>query len=133
MSDKRAITTSQAPEVLGPYSQAIRTNHTVYISGQIPINPETGKMLEGSLKQQLYMIFDNIKAICHAADCQMNDIIKLTIFTIDLSQFQLINTVMAEYFSEPFPARSTVEVSKLPKGAPVEIEAILMVPAKNYN
>jgi reactive intermediate/imine deaminase len=124
---KKAIATSQAPSAIGTYSQAVRVNDTVYISGQIPMNPETGQLLDGTFKQQLYMMFDNMKAICEAAGGSMNDIVKTTVFIMDFANFPMLNTVMAEYFSEPYPARSTIGVASLPRNAPVEIEAIMVL------
>lgn len=124
---KKAINTSQAPTAIGTYSQAIRVNDMVFLSGQIPMNPETGQMQEGTFKQQLYTMFDNLKAVCEAAGGSMNDIVKTTVFITDFANFPLLNTVMAEYFSEPYPARSTVGVASLPKNAPVEIEAIMVL------
>ncbi|MFN7098421.1 MAG: RidA family protein [Gammaproteobacteria bacterium] len=122
---KKAIETSQAPAAIGTYSQAIRVNDMVFISGQVPINPETGQVHEGTTKQQLYMMFDNLKAICEAAGGSMNDIVKTTVFITDFANFSLLNSVMAEYFSEPYPARSTVGVASLPRNVPFEIEAIM--------
>lgn len=124
---KKAISTSQAPSAIGTYSQAIRVNDTIYISGQVPMNPETGQLLEGTFKQQLYMMFDNLKAICEAAGGSMNDIVKTTVFITDFANFPLLNSVMAEYFSEPYPARSTVGVASLPRNASCEIEAIMVL------
>lgn len=124
---KKGISTSLAPAAIGTYSQAIRIHDMVYISGQIPVNPETGLVIEGTFKQQLYMVFDNLKAICEAAGGKINDIVKLTVFLTDFAQFPLLNAVMEEYFTEPYPARSTVQVAGLPKNVPVEVEAIMML------
>ncbi|NNM60194.1 MAG: RidA family protein [Legionellales bacterium] len=124
---KKAFTTSQAPQPIGPYSQAIRVNDTVYISGQVPINPETNQVHEGTFKQQLYMMFDNLKAITEAAGGSMNQIVRISLYLIDLSQFALVNEVMAEYFSEPYPARSTIGVASLPKNVPFEVDAIMVL------
>ncbi len=128
---KKAITTSQAPTPIGSYSQAIRVNDTVYISGQVPINPETNQMIEGTFKQQLYMMFDNLKAVCEAAGGSMNQIVRLNLYLTDLSEFAIVNNVMAEYFSEPYPARSTIGVASLPKNAPVEVDGIMVLHQTN--
>lgn len=128
---KKAITTSQAPTPIGSYSQAIRVNDTVYISGQVPINPETNQMIEGTFKQQLYMMFDNLKAVCEAAGGSMNQIVRLNLYLTDLSEFAVVNNVMAEYFSEPYPARSTIGVASLPKNAPVEVDGIMVLHQTN--
>lgn len=124
---KKAVNTSQAPAVIGTYSQAIRTRDMVFISGQIPVYPETGQLLVGTFKQKVYQVFDNIKAICDASGGSLSDIVKLTVFITDFADFAVLNEVMADYFSEPYPARSTIAVAGLPRNVPIEIEAIMVV------
>jgi reactive intermediate/imine deaminase len=121
------IHTDQAPAAIGPYSQAVRVGNTVYLSGQIPLLPETGVMLEGNVEVQARQVFDNMQAVCHAAGGSLSDIARLGIFLTDLADFAAVNAVMAEYFTAPYPARSTVQVSALPRGAQVEVDAILVL------
>lgn len=124
---KKIIDTTQAPAAIGTYSQAVRVGDTVYISGQIPLHPETQQMIEASFRQQLFQVFDNLQAVCTAAGGSLNDIVKLTVYLTDLNEFPIVNTVMAEYFSEPYPARAVLGVASLPKGAPVEMDAIMVL------
>ena len=127
-NETKAINTTLAPAAIGSYSQAVRINETVYLSGQIGINPETpGQLVGPDLKSQLYQVFDNIKAVCEAAGGSMSNIIKLTIYVIDLEEFPLINDVMSRYFNAPYPARATVQVSRLPKNALIEIDGIMIL------
>lgn len=127
-NETKAINTTLAPAAIGTYSQAVRVNETVYLSGQIGLNPENPNQLIGpDLKSQLYQVFDNIKAVCEAAGGNMSNIIKLTIYVIDLENFSLINDVMTRYFNEPYPARATVQVSRLPKNALIEIDGIMVL------
>lgn len=121
------IHTDQAPAAIGPYSQAVRVGNTVYLSGQIPLLPETGVMLEGNVEVQARQVFDNMQAVCRAAGGSLSDIARLGIFLTDLGDFAAVNAVMAEYFTAPYPARSTVQVSALPRGAQVEVDAILVL------
>lgn len=128
MSNNKAIIhTNSAPDAIGPYSQAVKINNTVYISGQIPLVPETMEMLEGSIEEQTARVFESLKAIAEAAGGSLNDAVKLNISLIDLENFAAVNSVMSQYLSEPFPARACVGVASLPKNAQVEIEAILAV------
>jgi reactive intermediate/imine deaminase len=127
MLQRKMINTSQAPEAIGTYSQAVRVGDTVYISGQIPLNPETQLLVEGSFKKQLYQAFDNLQAICEAAGGKLNDIVKLNIYLLDLKEFPIVNAVMAEYFNEPYPARAVLGVASLPKNASVEMDAIMVL------
>ncbi len=120
------ITTDEAPAAIGPYSQAVRCGATVYFSGQIPLDPETGDMVDGDIEMQARRVFDNLKAVCSAAGGKLCDIARVGIYVTDLAHFAKVNAVMAEYFTEPYPARSTIEVSALPKGALVEVDAIMV-------
>ena len=121
------IHTEQAPAAIGPYSQAVRVGDTVYLSGQIPLLPSTGTLLEGGIDAQARQVFENMQAVCAAAGGSLADIARLGIFLTDLGDFAVVNAVMAEYFSAPYPARSTVQVSALPRGAQVEVDAILVL------
>ena len=124
----KVINTSQAPAAIGTYSQAVRVGEVVYLSGQIALTPEDNtRLVAPDLKNQLYQVFDNIKAVVESAGGSMKDIVKLTIYMIDLGDFDLVNEIMGKYFSEPYPARAVVEVSKLPKSALVEMDAILVL------
>ena len=122
---KRVISTPNAPAAIGPYSQAIRAGDTVYLSGQIPLDPKTGELVMGDMEAQVRRVFDNLKAVAAAAGADLSHAVKLTVYLTDLAHFALVNRVMAEYFSQPFPARAAVGVAALPKGAAVEIDAIL--------
>lgn len=127
MSSKQIIHTDQAPQAIGPYSQAVCIGKTVYFSGQIPLDPQTMLVVEGDIRQQAMRVFENIKAVAFAAGGDLSAIVKLTIFLTDLNQFSVVNEVMTTYFQAPFPARSTVEVSALPKGVGIEIEAVMVL------
>ena len=121
---KQAISTPQAPAAIGPYSQAIRVGNLIYTSGQIPINPATGVFVEGGIKEQTRQSLTNIKAILEEADLSMTNVVKTTVFMADMNDFAEMNAVYAEFFAEPYPARSAVAVKSLPKGALVEIEVV---------
>lgn len=121
---KKVISTTKAPAAIGPYSQAIQVGNLVYTSGQIPIDPATGCFAEGGIKEQTRQSLLNVKAILAEAGLTMNDVVKTSVFMADMSDFADMNTVYAEFFSEPFPARSAVAVKTLPKGALVEIEVV---------
>jgi reactive intermediate/imine deaminase len=121
------IRTEQAPAAIGPYSQAVRSGGLVFLSGQIPLDPATGQLVDGDIAAQARRVFDNLKAVCAAAGGSLDGIVRAGIFLTDLGNFAAVNAVMAEYFSEPYPARSTVQVSALPRGAQVEVDAILVV------
>ncbi len=123
---REVITTDQAPAAIGPYSQAVRSGDTVYFSGQIPLDPASGAMVEGGVEAQARRVFDNLKAVCAAAGGELSDIVRVGIYVTDLANFATVNTVMAEYFAKPYPARSTIEVSALPKGALVEVDAVMV-------
>ncbi|MCG8378203.1 MAG: RidA family protein [Proteobacteria bacterium] len=122
---REIISTKDAPQAIGTYSQAVKVNNTVYLSGQIPLVPETMELVEGDMRDQITRVFDNLTAVATAAGGSLNDISKLNIFLTDLTHFPLVNEIMAEYFTEPYPARAAVGVASLPKGANVEMDAIM--------
>ncbi len=124
---KIIISTDRAPSAIGAYSQAVRVENTVYISGQIPLDPDTMEVVEGDFSAQTRRVFENFKAICEAAGGDLSQVVKMSIFLTDLSNFAQVNEVMAEFMPEPFPARAAVEVSALPKGVTVEIEGVLVL------
>ncbi|MCH9673113.1 MAG: RidA family protein [Gammaproteobacteria bacterium] len=119
------ISTDKAPSAIGAYSQAVRAGDHLYVSGQIPLDPASGDMVPGDVKAQTVRVFENLKAVAEAGGYSLNDAVKLTVYLTDLSAFATINDVMATFFAEPFPARAAVEVSALPKGSLVEVDAIL--------
>jgi reactive intermediate/imine deaminase len=119
------IQTDRAPAAIGPYSQAVRAGATVYLSGQIPLDPATGELVEGDIATQARRAFDNLRAVCEAAGGSLADVQRLGLYLVDLSEFAAVNAVMAEYFAAPYPARSTIGVSALPKGARFEVDAVL--------
>lgn len=121
---KKVISTSKAPAAIGPYSQAIQVGNFVYTSGQIPIDPSTGQFAEGGIKEQTRQSLLNVKAILEESGLTMSDVVKTTVFMADMNDFADMNSVYAEFFSEPYPARSAVAVRTLPKGALVEIEVV---------
>ena len=120
----KVIATKNAPAAVGPYSQAIDCGDTVYCSGQIPLDPQTGAIVEGGLEVQVHQMFRNVKAVLAEAGLSLQNVVKTTVFMTDLGQFGALNAIYAEYFAEPYPARSCVEVSALPKGVLVECEVI---------
>jgi len=124
---RQIIHTNQAPAAIGPYSQAVRAGNTVYFSGQIPLDPATGSLVEGDISAQARRSFDNLKAVAEAAGGSLAEIVRLGLYLTDLSQFAAVNAVMQEYFSAPFPARSTIEVSGLPRGALFEVDAVMVL------
>ena len=124
---KEIISTENAPQAIGPYSQAVKAGNLMFISGQIPLNPKTGDLVAESIEDQARQVLENVKSICEEAGRSLDDIVKISIFLTDLSNFSVVNDVMKEYFSEPYPARATVEVSGLPLGVNVEIEAIVLI------
>ena len=123
---KEIISTKNAPQAIGPYSQAVKTGNLIFISGQIPLDPKTGNLVEGSIKDETNQVLKNLKSICEAAGYSLDDAVKITIFLTDLANFSVVNDLMKEFFSEPYPARATIEVSALPLGVNVEIEAIVL-------
>lgn len=119
------IATDKAPQAIGTYSQAVRVGRTVYMSGQIPLVPETMELVEGDMRTQITQVFKNLSAVAEAANGSLANVAKLNIFLTDLSHFPLVNEVMAEFFEEPYPARAAIGVASLPKGAGVEMDAVL--------
>ena len=124
---KQIIHTDHAPAAIGPYSQAVRAGSTVYFSGQIPLDPATGNLVEGDIAAQARRAFDNLKAVAEAAGGSLDRVVRLGLYLTDLSQFAAVNAVMQEYFAAPYPARSTIEVSGLPKGAAFEVDAVMVL------
>jgi len=124
---REIIHTDKAPKAIGTYSQAVKVGNTVYLSGQIPLIPETMEMVQGDMRAQITRVFDNLKAVCEASGGSLADIAKLNIFLTDLSHFPLVNEVMASYFSQPYPARAAIGVATLPRGAGVEMDGILVI------
>lgn len=123
---RRVIHTPHAPAAIGTYSQAIQTGNTVYLSGQIGLDPQTMQLVDG-IEAQIRRVFDNVKAVCEAADGSLADIAKINIFLIDLANFQLVNQIMGEYFAEPYPARAALGVASLPRGALVEMDGVMVL------
>jgi reactive intermediate/imine deaminase len=124
---RRVIHTDKAPQAIGTYSQAVQVGDSVYLSGQIPLVPETMELVEGNMEAQIRRVFDNLSAVAAAAGGSLADIAKLNIFLTDLAHFPLVNQVMADYFQEPYPARAAVGVASLPKDAQVEMDAVMVV------
>jgi reactive intermediate/imine deaminase len=127
MTNKSVIQTDNAPEAIGTYSQAVKAGDTVYISGQIPLVPDTMEVVAGDFAAKARQVFDNLQAICEAAGGRLQDIVKLNIYVTDLGNFAKVNEVMATYFQEPYPARAAIEISALPKGVPVEMDAVMVL------
>jgi reactive intermediate/imine deaminase len=124
---RNVIRTSEAPAAIGAYSQAVRAGSTVYLSGQIPLDPATGALVGDAPDAQIRQVFDNLSAVARAAGGSLDDAVKLTVYLTDLGHFPLVNEIMAEYFEPPYPARAAIGVAELPKGAAVEVEAILQL------
>ncbi|HCA22886.1 MAG TPA: RidA family protein [Pseudomonas sp.] len=124
--NKQVITSEQAPSAIGPYSQAIKVGNTVYLSGQIPLDPATMEVVEG-FEAQVCRVFDNLSAVAEAAGGKLQDIVKLNIFLTDLGNFATVNEIMERYFEKPYPARAAIGVAALPKGVPVEMDGIMVV------
>lgn len=125
MSNRSIISTEHAPQAIGTYSQAVKVGKTVYLSGQIALNPETMEMMEDSIETQIHQVFKNLTAVCEAAGGSLQDIAKLNIFLTDLGNFATVNEIMSQYFQKPYPARAAVGVASLPKNAEVEMDGIL--------
>ena len=123
---KTIIKTTKAPQAIGTYSQAVKVNDTVFLSGQIPLIPETMQVVEGDISVQIKQVFENLQAVAEAAGGDFFDIVKLTVYLTDLADFPIVNEIMSQYFSEPYPARAVVGVTELPKGVKVEIDAIMV-------
>jgi len=122
---RQIIHTDKAPQAIGTYSQAVKCGNTVYLSGQIPLVPETMELIDGDMEAQIRRVFDNLSAVCTAAGGSLADIAKLNIFLTDLGHFPLVNQVMASYFTQPYPARAAIGVASLPKGSAVEMDGIM--------
>ena len=122
---RQPVATDQAPAAIGPYSQAVRSGSHVFLSGQIPLDPATGQLVEGDIAAQSRRVFDNLSAVCAAAGGSLDQVVRVGIYLMDLGDFAAVNAVMADYFTAPYPARSTIQVSGLPRGARVEVDAIL--------
>ena len=122
---REIITTDRAPAAIGTYSQAVKVGNTVYLSGQIPLDPATMQLVEGEMETQIRRVFDNLAAVAHAAGGSLADTVKLNVFLTDLGHFALVNQIMAEYFKEPYPARAAIGVAALPRGARVEMDVVL--------
>ncbi|MCW8195637.1 RidA family protein [Proteobacteria bacterium 005FR1] len=127
MTNKAVINTKNAPQAIGTYSQAVKVNNTIYLSGQIPLDPASMTLVEGGFAEQAHQVFKNLRAVCEAANGTLQDIVKLNIYLTDLSNFATVNEVMAEYFEAPYPARAAVGVKELPKGAQVEADGIMVI------
>ena len=128
---KSTIQTDSAPSAIGTYSQAVKVKNTVYLSGQIPLIPETMEVIEGDFAAQANQVFKNLVAVCEAAGGEINDMVKVNIFMTDLSNFATVNEIMSQYFREPYPARAAIQVSKLPKDVDIEIDGIMELPSVN--
>jgi len=122
---RKTIQTDNAPQAIGTYSQAVRTGNTVYLSGQIPLLPDTMELVGGDMEAQIRRVFDNLAAVAEATGGTLADVVKLNVFLIDLGHFAMVNEIMAEYFREPYPARAAVGVAALPRGAQVEMDAVM--------
>jgi reactive intermediate/imine deaminase len=127
---RKTIQTDQAPQAIGTYSQAVRCGDSVYLSGQIPLVPQTMELVDGGMEAQIRRVFDNLSAVADAAGGSLVDVVKLNIYLVDLGQFALVNQVMAEYFKEPYPARAAVGVAALPRDAQVEMDAVMVLGAE---
>ena len=123
----KPVHTESAPAAIGPYSQAVHAGDTLYLSGQIPLDPASGEVIDGGFEARTRRVFDNLEAVCRAAGGTLSDIVKLNVFLTDLGRFAEVNAIMAEYFSEPYPARAAVQVAALPKGVDVEMDAVAVI------
>lgn len=129
---KEIISTDKAPQAIGTYSQAVRADRTVYLSGQIPLSPKTMTLVDGDIKAQIVQVFENLQAVAEAAGGTFADFVKLNVYLTDLAHFPLVNEVMGHYFQEPYPARAAIGVAALPKGALVEIDGVMCLPPQEY-
>lgn len=127
MTNKAIISTDQAPAAIGTYSQAVKANQTVYLSGQIPLDPKTMTLISEDFSEQTHQMFKNLHAVCQATGGNLNNLVKLTIYLTDLSHFGTVNEIMAQYFDEPYPARAAVGIKSLPKGALIEADGIMVL------
>ncbi|WAJ70129.1 RidA family protein [Catenovulum adriaticum] len=128
---KQVISTKKAPAAIGTYSQAVKVGGTVYLSGQIPLIPESMEMITSGFVDEAHQVFKNLQAVCEAAGGTLNDLAKVNIYLTDLDNFAQVNEVMAQYFTQPYPARAAIGISQLPKGAQIEIDGILDIPGIN--
>ena len=124
---RETISTDSAPRAIGPYSQAVRAGNTVYLSGQIPLDPATGELVGGGFESETRRVFDNLRAVAAAAGATLDHAVRVTIYLTDIGRFPIVNGIMAEYFNEPYPARVTIGVASLPKGAAVEVDCVLVI------
>ncbi len=124
---KESVSTPNAPQAIGPYSQAIKANGFIFVSGQIPLDPKTGQLVAGTIEDQTHRVLQNLKAILEAGGSQLNQVVRTTIFLKDMNNFSKVNEIYASYFTQPFPARATVEVARLPKDVAVEIDVVALV------
>jgi len=124
---REIISTDRAPAAIGTYSQAVKVDNTVYLSGQIPLDPASMELVDGDMATQIKRVFDNLSAVAEAAGGSLKDVVKLNVFLTDLGNFPIVNEVMATYFNEPYPARAAIGVAALPKGAGVEMDAVLVI------
>jgi reactive intermediate/imine deaminase len=124
---KEPIHTSRAPAAIGPYSQAVRTGNTVYLSGQIPLDPKTMELVKGDMRAQIRQVFDNLAAVADAAGGSLANAVRITVYLTDLAHFPIVNEIMADYCKEPYPARAAIGVAQLPRGAAVEVDGILVL------
>ena len=124
---RTAIFTDQAPRAIGPYSQAIRAGNTVYLSGKIALDPKSGELVQGGIETEARRVFDNLKAVAETSGTGLGQVVKLNIYLLDLGDFAKVNEIMAGYFQEPYPARATLAVAALPRGAKIEVDAVMVV------
>ncbi|MDP2902826.1 MAG: RidA family protein [Methylovulum sp.] len=129
---KEIIHTDKAPQAIGTYSQAVKVDHTVYLSGQIPLVPETMTLVDGDISAQITQVFENLKAVAEAAGGNLADVVKLNVFLTDLANFPVVNEIMGRYFQPPYPARAAIGVAALPKAAEVEMDAVMQLPPQEY-
>ena len=127
MTNKAIIHSDAAPAAIGTYSQAVKVNNTVYLSGQIPLDPQTMQLIEGDFAAQAHQVFKNLSAVCDAAGGSLSDIVKLNIYLTDLANFPIVNDVMAQYFSQPYPARAALGINQLPRAAQIEADGVMVI------
>ena len=127
MTNKGIIHSDAAPGAIGTYSQAVKVNNTVYLSGQIPLDPQTMQLIEGDFAAQAHQVFKNLSAVCDAAGGSLSDIVKLNIYLTDLANFPIVNDVMAQYFSQPYPARAALGINQLPRAAQIEADGVMVI------
>lgn len=128
MSSKKHIHATNAPDVIGPYSHAVRAGNLLFLAGQIALNPSTMDLVDGKFRDEVKQVFKNVEAVLKAANCSLRDVVKLTVYLTDLSNFEQVNAIMSEKFSSPFPARAAIGVASLPRGASIELDVIALIP-----